>query len=111
MWSTRPHHSWITTTPGPLPDSGVARYPCPVPPLLGNSTICPMARTLVAAHDAPMQRADVRRVAAPGGTLAVETIGRGPRHCVMPAPVGAPWVKASFPPPLLETVTLHIVEP
>src|SRR5437764_5307132 len=25
MWPTRPHHSWITSTPGPLPDGGVAR--------------------------------------------------------------------------------------
>ena len=22
MWGTSPHHSWMTTTPGPLPDGG-----------------------------------------------------------------------------------------
>src|SRR5438270_4215658 len=42
MCGTRPHHSWMTTTPGPLPDAGMARYPCPVVPLLGNSIISPM---------------------------------------------------------------------
>ena len=25
MWSTRPHHSWTTTTPGPEPEPGIAR--------------------------------------------------------------------------------------
>src|SRR5205823_4094956 len=41
-----PHHSWMTTTPGPfLPSAGVARYPLPVPPLLGNSTISPTKPT------------------------------------------------------------------
>ncbi len=25
MWSTRPHHSWMTITPGPLPEAGTAR--------------------------------------------------------------------------------------
>ena len=25
MWGTSPHHSWMTSTPGPLPDVGVAR--------------------------------------------------------------------------------------
>jgi hypothetical protein len=25
MCGTSPHHSWITKTPGPLPDAGVAR--------------------------------------------------------------------------------------
>ena len=40
MWSTSPHHSWITMTPGPLPS---ARYPPHVPPLLLNSTISPIA--------------------------------------------------------------------
>ena len=25
MWPTRPHHSWMTSRPGPLPDAGVAR--------------------------------------------------------------------------------------
>ena len=25
LWPTRPHHSWMTSTPGPLPDGGVAR--------------------------------------------------------------------------------------
>src|ERR671914_300468 len=37
-WSSTPHHSWSTTTPGPLPDSGTARYPEAVPPLASNST-------------------------------------------------------------------------
>src|SRR5438270_623845 len=27
MWSVRPHHSWMTTTPAPWPEGGVARYP------------------------------------------------------------------------------------
>ena len=25
MWGTMPHHSWMTTTPGPRPASGTAR--------------------------------------------------------------------------------------
>src|SRR5579875_1195649 len=43
MWGTSPHHSWITTTPGPDPEAGVARYPPPVVPLLGNSMCSPMS--------------------------------------------------------------------
>src|SRR5260370_12042582 len=39
---TRPHHSWMTRTPGPAPSAGVARYPLAVEPLLGNSTVSPM---------------------------------------------------------------------
>src|SRR4026209_246528 len=39
MCPTRPHHSWITRTPGPLPDAGIDRCPFEVCPLLGNSTI------------------------------------------------------------------------
>src|SRR3954470_7586400 len=38
MWLGRPHHSWMTTTPGPEPDSGRARYPWAVRPLLGKET-------------------------------------------------------------------------
>src|ERR1041384_2817533 len=38
MWLVRPHHSWMTTTPGPEPDSGSARYPWAVRPLLGKET-------------------------------------------------------------------------
>src|SRR4051812_33878145 len=40
MWLVRPHHSWMTTTPGPAPDSGSARYPWAVRPLLGKVTFC-----------------------------------------------------------------------
>src|SRR4051812_30339345 len=45
MCGTRPHHSWMTTTPGPPPSAG-AKYPAPVEPLLGNSTMLPMRRTI-----------------------------------------------------------------
>src|SRR5690242_15204204 len=38
MCPTSPQYSWITTTPGPDPESGTARYPSAVPPLLGNVT-------------------------------------------------------------------------
>src|SRR5579884_2679234 len=44
MCGTRPHHSWTTTTPGPLPAGGVLRYPLPRPPLLANSTSRPAMR-------------------------------------------------------------------
>jgi hypothetical protein len=27
MWDVSPHHSWITITPGPWPDGGVATDP------------------------------------------------------------------------------------
>src|SRR3954464_14804240 len=38
MWSSSPHHSWMTITPGPFPEAGFARYPCASLPLLGNVT-------------------------------------------------------------------------
>ncbi len=38
MWSVSPHHSWMTTTPGPRPDGGSARYPWAVVPALGKVT-------------------------------------------------------------------------
>ena len=41
MCWTRPHHSWMTITPGPLPLGGVARYPSLVVPLVGNFTVVP----------------------------------------------------------------------
>ena len=41
MWPTRPHHSWSTSTPGPLPEAGVARYPAVLLPFDANSTIVP----------------------------------------------------------------------
>src|SRR5262245_63877547 len=41
MCGTRPHHSWMTITPGPLPPGGVARYPSVVVPLVANFTILP----------------------------------------------------------------------
>src|SRR5487761_1406703 len=41
IWSLSPHHSWITTRPGPGPAPGTLRYPVAVLPLLGNSTIRP----------------------------------------------------------------------
>src|SRR4029077_9484321 len=41
MWPTRPHHSWSTRTPGPLPPAGVARKPAVLPPFDANSTIVP----------------------------------------------------------------------
>src|SRR6478752_2151076 len=45
-WVVSPHHSWITTTPGPEPDSGNRRYPkaSPAPP--GNRTFCCPAPSL-----------------------------------------------------------------
>src|SRR2546421_12229530 len=46
MYWSRPHHSWMTTTPGPAPSFAVARYPPAVSPLLGNSTFSPMAEKL-----------------------------------------------------------------
>src|SRR5207247_1385381 len=36
-----PHHSWMTTTPGPFPAAGIDRYPAVVAPLLENLTISP----------------------------------------------------------------------
>src|SRR5580692_809350 len=33
----------MTTTPGPVPDDGIARYPWPSDPLLGNLIISPMS--------------------------------------------------------------------
>ena len=48
MWRTRPHHSWMTRTPGPLPAAGVARYADVLVPFDGNSTILPgMLRNLL----------------------------------------------------------------
>src|SRR6266571_805166 len=41
MCPTRPHHSWSTSTPGPLPEAGVARYPAVLLPFDANSTIVP----------------------------------------------------------------------
>src|SRR4051812_20563466 len=45
MWGTSPHHSWMTTTPGPFPRSGTDRYPLASRPLLWNDTICPRIPT------------------------------------------------------------------
>lgn len=39
------------------------------------------------------------------------SIGSGPHHCVLPAPVGAAWVAAAWPGALADAVTLHVVEP
>ncbi len=39
MWSTRPHHSWMTITPGPDPPSGIARY-APVSPASVRYSMC-----------------------------------------------------------------------
>src|SRR5437773_2503986 len=51
MCRTRPHHSWITRTPGPLPDAGVARYADVLVPFAENSTILPgMLRNLLWAR-------------------------------------------------------------
>src|SRR5262249_41454894 len=41
MCPTSPHHSWSTSTPGPLPAAGVARYPDVLVPFAGNSAIFP----------------------------------------------------------------------
>jgi hypothetical protein len=41
MCLTSPHHSWMTRIPGPVPEAGLARYPCVVPPFEGNSAIVP----------------------------------------------------------------------
>src|ERR1039458_2366321 len=49
LGQTRPHHSWITTTPGPLPPAGEARYPTSVEPPLGNSITDPMSAKLLPA--------------------------------------------------------------
>src|SRR5262245_60215795 len=38
MCGTRPQYSWITISPGPLPDLGTARCPFVVRPSHGNST-------------------------------------------------------------------------
>src|SRR3954467_14708932 len=47
----------MTMTPGPLPDDGVARYPCASAPLLGNVTFC-------------------RGLSAMGSSIALEGVGR-----------------------------------
>src|SRR2546425_12170260 len=41
MCRTRPHHSWITRTPGPFPDGGVARYADVLVEFDGKSIILP----------------------------------------------------------------------
>src|SRR4029453_7515320 len=41
MWGTRPHHSWMTTTPGPLPEGGREIYAGTASPLTGISVIEP----------------------------------------------------------------------
>src|SRR5437016_873484 len=43
MPESRPHHSWMTKTPGPDPSGGVTKYPDATLPLLWNSTISAMA--------------------------------------------------------------------
>src|SRR5205809_335387 len=51
MCRTRPHHSWITRTPGPLPDEGAARYDDVLVPFDGTSTILPgMLKNLLCAR-------------------------------------------------------------
>src|SRR5262245_20890282 len=47
MWPTSPHHSWRTSTPGPLPAAGVARYPAVLLPFDANSTMLPAMRDLL----------------------------------------------------------------
>src|SRR2546429_9154808 len=41
MCRTRPHHSWMTRTPGPFPDGGVARYADVLVEFDGKSIILP----------------------------------------------------------------------
>src|SRR5262249_60109231 len=39
---TRPHHSWSTSTPGPLPEAGIESQPSAMSPLLAKVTVSPM---------------------------------------------------------------------
>src|SRR5262249_34906581 len=52
MLGSSPHHSCTTTTPGPEPLSGTTRYPAAVLPLLANSTVSAMCRTIANPRDA-----------------------------------------------------------
>src|SRR5450830_388491 len=47
MCGTRPHHSWITTTAGPLPDAGFANHPSTFWPLTVKETFSPMCALLI----------------------------------------------------------------
>src|SRR5258708_31971846 len=47
MCGTSPHHSWMTTTAGLLPDSGAAKYPWQVWLFDGNSTRWPICWCLL----------------------------------------------------------------
>src|ERR1019366_6678033 len=49
MCGTRPHHSWITTTAGPLPDTGFANHPSSFWPFTVKETFSPMCALLIDA--------------------------------------------------------------
>src|SRR3954451_6422179 len=69
MWVVRPHHSWMTTSPGPLPDSGTAREPWAVPPLLGKVTFCTgfsVTTTFEHARNSATRRARSGPMCTPG---------------------------------------------
>src|SRR5262245_61913164 len=47
MCPFNPHHSWITTTPGPPCCCGRARYPSAVPPLAAKLSLSPIRLALL----------------------------------------------------------------
>src|SRR3954470_3036283 len=80
MWSVRPHHSWITMTPGPLPDGGVARYPWASLPLLGKVTFWRGLSVMAPAYHLDQrvripQGLEQRRGAAPDVPLQLVGLG------------------------------------
>src|SRR5579859_4277692 len=66
MCSFIPQYSWMTTTPGPRPLGGVARYPPHVCPLLGNSTVSPIAYSFTACGSVGSRGAPRPRARTPG---------------------------------------------